>query len=63
MSGEWTITGKKHQVDGVDKDLKKGAHIKGEKTPDGKLIVETKNEGENQKVINAVFKNGAKIKK
>ncbi len=62
--GQWIITGKKYQVDAVDKKLKKDAHIKGERPGDGsKLIIDTKNVGEDRKVIDAVYEEGAKIKK
>lgn len=61
--GDWTITGKKHQVDGVEKDLIRDNHIKPIKTPDGKLIVITNDAAEDHAVIEKVDKHGAKIKK
>jgi hypothetical protein len=61
---EWTIKGKKHQLDSVEKDLKREAHIKPERPGDGsKLKVTTKDAAEDNKVIETVYKHGAKIQK
>lgn len=61
MSGEWTITGKQHKVDGVDKRLKKEARIQADRTPNGELIVRTNNAGEDNKVIEIVHDSGARL--
>ena len=58
---DFTVRGKQHQVDGVDKDLKKNHHIRGERLDNDKLKVEVKDEKEVQAVIDAVYRNNARL--
>lgn len=60
---DFTVTGKRHQVDNVSKDLKKKHHIKGERLDHDKLQISTKDEAEVHAVIEAADRHGAKIKK
>lgn len=60
---DFTVRGKQHQVDGVDDDLKRKHHIKGERLDKDKLKVEVKDEKEVQAVIEAVHKNNARLDK
>lgn len=59
----YTIDGKQHQIKDVEKELKKKHHIPSTKTPDGKIIVEPKDAAEENALIDAVHKHGAKIKR
>ncbi len=59
--GNWTIGGKKESVDEVDARLKKEMRIQANKTADEKLIVDTKNAGEDNKVVEIVYEAGAKF--
>lgn len=61
--GNWTIGGKKESVDEVDARLKKEMRIQANKTADEKLIVDTRNAGEDNKVVEIVYEAGAKFVK
>lgn len=59
--GNWTIGGKKESVDEVDTRLKKEMRIQADQTNDKKLIVNTKDAGEDHKVVEIVYEAGAKF--
>lgn len=60
---DFTVRGKQHVVDAVDNDLKRKHHIKGERLDKDKLKVVTKDEKEVQAVIDAVYRNNARLDK
>jgi hypothetical protein len=63
MAREWTISGRRQSVDEVDDRLKKEMRIQADKTADQKLIVKTKNAGEDNKIIEIVHDAGARLVK
>lgn len=61
MAKEWTIGGRRESVDEVDDRLKREMRIQADKTADQKLIVKTKDAGEDNKVIEIVHDSGARL--